>query len=302
MKNSIFISYSHKDGKWIWDRLIPCLRAGHAIYKIDKERFEVGKSVIGQMDEIQDSCNKLIVVLSPNYISSDYCQHEFNRAILKDPEFKNGNIIPIILMKCNLPEEILKNNPIYVDMCKDNDDNQWDILLKACDAKLDVAAPHWLQVRDEIRRHLKRNESVNLVVKGNPNWRELICELRSISFPNLGEVDLQKPATTSRRGLIKKIMEVCGVLTDVPPEPEDLVYLGENFENRLLTYIAFTHFDLVVNRPQYGIDLFSSLRYLMMEDKKLVLLIHSRDHFANLLPPNNPLSNIEIKTVILKGK
>jgi hypothetical protein len=36
-----------------------------------------------------------------------------------------------------------------------------------------------------------------------------------------------------------------------------------------------------------------------METRKLVLLVHSRRPFATLLPPDHPLSTIDVKTVEL---
>ncbi len=43
----VFVSYSHKQGTWVWERLVPVLRAGGVDVRIDRERFEAGKSVIG---------------------------------------------------------------------------------------------------------------------------------------------------------------------------------------------------------------------------------------------------------------
>ena len=45
----IFVSYSHKQGDWVWDKLIPCLRAGGAKPLADRDVFKAGRSVIGQM-------------------------------------------------------------------------------------------------------------------------------------------------------------------------------------------------------------------------------------------------------------
>jgi hypothetical protein len=299
---SVFVSYSHKQGKWVWDRLVPCLRAGYADYRIDAGRFEAGKGVIGQMDSVQDECEKTVLVLSPDYLASKYCRHEMNRAIAKDPAFANGRVIPAMRSQCKLPTKIQHPRPLYVDLRNDRKHDQWELLLAACQADLGARAPHWLEVRNKVSRFLRRRNSVNLVVRGKPKWRELIADIRDASFPEMGEVDLQAPATASRRGLVSKMLLACGVQSKVPDEPEDLVHLGRNFENRRFTRIALTHFDLAGTRPHYGVDLFSSLRYLMMEAGKLALLVHSREHFANLLPPDNPLSTIVIETVELRGE
>ena len=65
--------------------------------------------------------------------------------------------------------------------------------------------------------------------------------------------------------------------------------------------LALVHFDLVPERSAYGLDFFSTLRYLIMESKTVSLLIQSRNHFVNLLPSNHPLSAIDMATVELKG-
>ncbi len=83
-----FISYCHQQGNWVWGRLSPCLKAGGAEVLIDRERFEVGKALIGQMDALQDQADQHLLVLSADYLSSPYCRHEMDRAIALDPDFK----------------------------------------------------------------------------------------------------------------------------------------------------------------------------------------------------------------------
>lgn len=63
-----------------------------------------------------------------------------------------------------------------------------------------------------------------------------------------------------------------------------------------------THFDLTVHRADYDVNLFSALRHLVMESRKLVLLIQSRQPFASLLPRGHPLSEIDVRTVEIKGR
>jgi hypothetical protein len=36
---AMFVSYCHAQGNKVWDRLVPCLRAGVAKVRIDRERF-----------------------------------------------------------------------------------------------------------------------------------------------------------------------------------------------------------------------------------------------------------------------
>ena len=65
---SIFISYSHQQGTWVWDRLVPSLRAGGVEVLIDRECFEAGRAVVGQMDETQDAAARQMLVFSPDYL------------------------------------------------------------------------------------------------------------------------------------------------------------------------------------------------------------------------------------------
>ena len=187
-------------------------------------------------------------------------------------------------------------------MCDDKNGEQWDKLLRACEADLGVAAPDWLAAHDAILRYLRRNESVNLVIYENPKWRELIDHLREDFLDDLGIVDLQRGATVPRQGLVSEILKTFGMNIQVPREPKDLVVLDQRLSARAQSRLALLHFDLVAERRRYGIDLFSTLRYLLMESRKLTLLAHSRAPFSELLPRDHPLSAIDIQTVELRGR
>jgi TIR domain len=299
---TVFISYCHAQGDWVWDRLIPCLRAGGAEVHIDRERFTAGRAVIGQMDATQEMAEMSLLVLSPEYLASGYCLHEMDKAIARDPQFQMGLVIPVMRMACNLPDCIKGPNPLYVNLCDDKDSGQWRLMLQSCGADLGADAPDWLAARDDICHFLQRNQSVNLVVTGNPKWHELIEHLSTEMIKDLGRVDLYNGATVPRRGLVAEILKACGATVSVPPEDEDLPILHRTLSERRLSWIAIEHFDLVATRPHYGIDLFAALRYLLMESRKLVLLVQSRAPFATLLPQDHPLSSIDLKTVELNGR
>lgn len=42
MPKTVFISYSHHQGEWVWQRLKPCLQAGGAEVRIAVERVCAG--------------------------------------------------------------------------------------------------------------------------------------------------------------------------------------------------------------------------------------------------------------------
>jgi len=299
----IFISYSHHQGEWVWDRLVPVLKAGGAEVLIDRERFAAGHALVGQMDTTQDAADVHVLVLSPEYLASDACRHEMERAVARDPRFENGVVVPVQRAAVPLPDALDGlNQPFYADLTADGVTPPWDLLLRACGADLGTDAPSWLAARDEIRRFLARGQSVNLVVDGDVGWRPLIADLQRGDLTDLAIVNLEKPATVSRRGLVAEILRALGMTAAVPAEPEDLPELERFLSARQRSRLALTHFDLTANRPIYGVDLFSTLKYLVMESRKLVLLVQSRHPFATLLPAGHPLSEVDLQTVELRGR
>jgi hypothetical protein len=300
MPKSVFVSYNHKDGDWVWNRLVPVLKAGGADVLIDLERFESGRALLGQMDATQDEAEVHVLVLSPQYLASDYCVHEMDRAIAMDPDFEHGSVIPVLRRDGTHPDSIRIPHPLYVNLKDDAKSKPWDLLLKACDADLGVAASDWLAARDELRRFLERQQSVNLVVRGSVTWRPLI-EAVAESVPDLARVDLEDPRTASLRGLVREILRASGSVREVPTtNDEALVVLGETLQARKVTRLALLHFDRAAKR--YDSDLFAALRYLFMEERKLVLLVQSHRPFVELIPPDDEISRIDIKTIELQAR
>jgi hypothetical protein len=301
MSKKVFVSYCHRQGDWVWDRLVPCLRAGGAEVLIDRDHFAAGQSVTGQMDALQNTAEINVLVFTPDYLLSDYCRHEMARAIACDPQF-NGSIIPVKRDECAMPDEIKLAELVWVNLVNDKDAAQWDLLLEACGANLEAEAPHWLAQRDEALQFLQRGQSINLVAEEGTRWRELIEDLRSAHLPELRTVDLQRGAAVSRRGLVEELLKACGVNRQVPAPPEDLVVLDRTLSVCPITsYVALLHGELL-NRADYGEDLIHTLKCLIMDDRKLVLLVQSRHYIAQILKHNHCLSVIDWKTVVLTGR
>jgi TIR domain len=293
----VLVSYCHRQGDWVRDALVPVLRASGADVRVDWERLRPGYALIGEMDATQDQADCHVLAISTDYLASKYCVHEMDRAIRLDPGFAKGKIIPVKLDGAPLPAKITKL--IYVDLRNDQADDQWRLLIKQCGDELGMAAPAWLAALDKTRRHLERNECVNVVVAGDVDWRAWLDELRKSRFPKLAMVDLEHPAAVPRNGLIGEILRAAGRSRAVLAPPDDLPELARGLEAAGRSYIALKHFHRVADRPHYGADLFSSLRYLVMDARQLVLLAQTRQPVATLLPPGHELSKIDFKTVEL---
>lgn len=296
MPKKVFVSYNHQQGEWVWDRLVPCLRAGGLDVRIDRERFVAGKGVVGQMDATQDGADVSLLVLTPSYLASDYCCHEMERALAQD------GALPVLREPCSLPDSIKDPNLLYVDLREDGLAEPWELLFRSLGMDLGTDAPKWLQARDRVRRWLQRGDSVNLVVKGQGvAWRPLLEDLRRDSgVPELVMVDLENPRTVSRRGLVEEILRACGSNLTVPPPPEDLPVLDRGLAGGRQR-LALTHFDLAGARTDYGTDLFVALCYLMTQ-RRLVLLFQTRSSITSFLPGDHPLSRFDVKAVELQGR
>ena len=106
--------------------------------------------------------------------------------------------------------------------------------MKSCDLELlGTNAPNWLKALDQTQRHLERGESVNLVVGGTVQWQTFQKQLIDTRFNELGVVDLRKPGTIPREGLVAEVLKATSgpLASPVPASPHDLPLLAENLLN-----------------------------------------------------------------------
>ena len=302
MGKRVFVSYSHKQGEWVRDRLYPVLRAGGAEVLIDVKRFEAGVGVYQQMDAAQDQAETHLLLLSPDYLASNACVHEMKRAVALDPLFVSGRVVPVLRVNCALPREIQAPNPVYVELIDDSVSEQWDLVTSRCGVDLGISASKWLKAREQVRDAILDGRSVNLVVEGTPDHRGLVEQLRE-DLTGLAIIDLASGATVGRQNLITEILHALGQGGEARRPPNDLGDLHRCIMAAPgIVRLAFRRFDLVKTRADnYRDDFFSALKFLV-DERKLVLLMESRAPFATLLPATNPVSQIQVRTVELRGR
>lgn len=301
----VFVSYSWKQGGWVWDRLISVLRAGGIDVLIDRERFKAGKNILRQMDKTQDQAGQHVLCLSAEYLASTACQHEMRRAITSDPDFSKGKIIPLRLDATPLPKALAGKRlatpkPLGINFADDRTPEPWKQLLTACAGELGTCAVRWLETRDKARQMLERRESVCLHVEnGAANWRALMDNvLESLPQP-IRQLDLRKGSTKTQAGFINCILNRPANHLPLGGRSFELIELEKAVKEMTdgLT-VVIHHFDNMSADFRGNADLFDTLCSLI-DEQKLVLFVQTRTPFATLLPPDHKLSKAYVNTVPL---
>nr|UFQ90036.1 toll-like receptor 2 [Haliotis discus hannai] len=82
MKYDAFISYSNPDGDWVYDELMGYLEGEAGLRLCEHSRdFESGKLIVDNVFEALDSSRKTVLVISNEYMKSDWCQFELQMAL-----------------------------------------------------------------------------------------------------------------------------------------------------------------------------------------------------------------------------
>ena len=305
----LFISYGLGQAAWVEDRLVPVLQAGGAERPLlhagggeetlDTERSAVGSEVARRLYHAQDEADRQIVVLSPDYVANVSCDDQLKAAVAKDPDFRNGTVIPILREACSLPAGIEIPGTAMVDLRNERREHAWEKLLGACRSDLGVSPLAWLKARDQVLHHLETNQSVNLVFGPDIKDLPLLADLRERCH-GLATIELTGLKTGTRRGLVTELLRMAGCTAPVPLAPDDLevfeTYMGTVATRRII----LTAFDTVKNRFDFDQPLFESLAWAIGDTPpRLVLLLVSQQPLTHLLPGQNPLVKLNLSTVTL---
>ncbi len=105
-KYDVFISYSHKDSEWVCDWLLPRLESAGIRACIDSRDFEVGVPSLINMERAVEQSEKVIFVLTKNWINSEWTNFEQILVQTEDPIGLKNRILPIKLEECEPPKRI----------------------------------------------------------------------------------------------------------------------------------------------------------------------------------------------------
>jgi len=103
-----FISYSHRDTAWVGDVLLPRLEGEGLRICIDTRDFEVGVPSLVNMENAVDQSRKTLLVLTPNWLSSEWTAFEALLVQTEDPIGRGRRILPLMVQDCQgqLPKRL----------------------------------------------------------------------------------------------------------------------------------------------------------------------------------------------------
>ncbi|XP_071099476.1 uncharacterized protein [Haliotis cracherodii] len=110
-----FISFNSADEKFVDDLLKHLESPDIGLKCVDHRRdFRGGQTIVGNVDEFIEKASKYVLVMSPNFVESEWCKWETEVMVTMSVEQKRDNIIPVLLKPCRIPQSL--NTLTYIEV------------------------------------------------------------------------------------------------------------------------------------------------------------------------------------------
>lgn len=127
---NVFVSYSHQDAEFV-DRLVGDLQLSAIPATYDKWLLRVGDSIIEKISSAVVGASKVIVVLSPSSVGSNWVAKELSMALMGEVNKREVRVLPALVSDCKIPAMLA--DKLYADFRKSYYAGLRD-LLRALDA------------------------------------------------------------------------------------------------------------------------------------------------------------------------
>jgi tetratricopeptide (TPR) repeat protein len=104
----VFISYSHRDGEWVRNWLLPRLELENAGLRvcIDFRDFDIGVPSLVNMERAVEHSRKTLLVLTPSWVESEWTNFEALLVQTDDPIGLRRRMLPLMLKQCKPPKRV----------------------------------------------------------------------------------------------------------------------------------------------------------------------------------------------------
>ncbi|HEV2864646.1 MAG TPA: TIR domain-containing protein [Pyrinomonadaceae bacterium] len=171
----VFISYSSRDKEWVRGELLKRLEKAGLRAFIDFRDFRRGSPSIKGMERGVITCRKTLLVLTPDYLESGWCEIESIMLQTLDPANRDLRLIPLLKAECKKPLRI--GALTHIDFTDGADvDLAWGQLLTALNAQeertAEAAIPKEIQAELDKAKELtdadKYSEAIPILEKVLP--------------------------------------------------------------------------------------------------------------------------------------
>jgi hypothetical protein len=109
----LFLSYAAKDKNYA-SRLAEELKKTGASVWFDEWELQIGDSLRQRIDEAIAISDYLLILLSPNSVSSNWIQAEWRAALSNELNDRAVTVIPVLLADCDIPSDL--SGRLYLDL------------------------------------------------------------------------------------------------------------------------------------------------------------------------------------------
>jgi hypothetical protein len=224
----IFISYSHRDRehKRLFLNHFSSLTRTMNIGIWTDDDIDAGNIWDNTIQDNLARADLIILLVSANFISSDYIYHKELKPALALQENKKAVIIPVLLSNCSLTAipigaiQTLPTEPRYVDKW-DNCDDAWVNVIEGIRKaihKMEEDRKTWdpVSAREEIlkllRQTQKLEEACNKAIDFAVNYGDMDSEFEAVTIrtklSELGEAEGRKPGAIPPPPLLTDVLDI----------------------------------------------------------------------------------------------
>lgn len=141
----IFVSYSDKNRDWVLNEFIPNIEKRESINVCLHERdFQIGFGILENIVSCMDRSRCLLLVISQNFLESQWCKFEMNLAQHRLLETRREKLIMVLLEDIKKPPKILKylmRTKTYIKWPENGSENERKMFWKRL--KRSILADKW---------------------------------------------------------------------------------------------------------------------------------------------------------------
>ena len=188
----MFVSHSSSDAAFA-DKLAQGLRHANVDVWIDSRQLKPGAALVGEIQKGIADCDALLIVLSPDSVTSRWVQEEVEAALVSQATTSKPRVIPVLYRDCDIP--LFLKSRVWVDFRDtESDDAKFEDRIKALLGQ--AAPPEEKDIGDSLAHVVsQQRERIRLILVAAASGTKTLVEV-----PYDAIVDAVKDALVSRLG------------------------------------------------------------------------------------------------------